>query len=204
VRGRLWEAAQQLLPATRPGDFNQAVMELGATVCSPRQPRCLICPWTRQCLARERGLQELLPEKARRETTRKSLQAAVAICHRGRFLIVCRSDQRLLKGFWEFPSTELRQRGSAAKRVASLISETYGLNVESLEPLITIKHSITTRRIELQVFRAKLAGGLKPNGNDPGRRWVRLKDMGSYAFASAPQRVVDALKRLSEFDHGVG
>ena len=53
VQNRLWEAAQQLLPRARPGDFNQAVMELGATVCSPRQPRCLLCPWTRQCLARQ-------------------------------------------------------------------------------------------------------------------------------------------------------
>jgi A/G-specific adenine glycosylase len=198
VQGRLWEAAQQLLPATRPGDFNQAVMELGATVCSPRQPRCLLCPWTRQCLARQQGLQELLPEKTRRETTRRSLQVAVVVRHRGRFLIVRRSDQRLLNGFWEFPSTELRRNGSPTKIVTRLMSETYRLNIDSLEPLIRFKHSITTRRIELQVLQAKLAGGLKTRGNDPDRRWVRLKDLGSYAFASAPQRIVDALKRLSE------
>ena len=64
VQNRLWAVAQQLLPPTRPGDFNQAVMELGATVCSPRQPRCLLCPWTRHCLARQQGLQELLPQKS--------------------------------------------------------------------------------------------------------------------------------------------
>ena len=77
VQNRLWAAAQQLLPRARPGDFNQAVMELGATVCSPRQPRCLLCPWTRQCLARQQGQQELLPEKARRRKSRRSLRAAV-------------------------------------------------------------------------------------------------------------------------------
>ena len=197
VQSRLWAAAQQLLPATRPGDFNQAVMELGATVCSPRQPRCLLCPWTQECLARQQGLQKLLPEKARREKVRRSLQAAVVVRYRGRFLIVRRSGERLLKGFWEFPSTELRQKGGAAKRVARLAEETYGLDVESVEPLITFKHSITTRRIELQVFHATLVGGLKTLTNDPDRRWVRLKDMSHYAFASASQRIVEALIRVA-------
>jgi A/G-specific adenine glycosylase len=202
VQRRLWEAAQQLLPLTRPGDFNQAVMELGATVCSPRQPQCWVCPWAQQCLARQQGLQELLPEKARRLRVRRSLEAAVVIFHRGRFLIVRRSGQRLLNGFWEFPSTELRQKGSAAKMVARLAGEAYGLNIESVEPLITVKHSITTRRIELQVFQAKLAGGGMPRTNELDGRWVRLKDMNHYAFASASQRIVEALNRVAEAKAG--
>jgi len=198
VQGQLWEAAQQLLPPTRPGDFNQAVMELGATVCSPRQPRCLLCPWTRHCLARQQGLQELLPEKAQRAKTRKSLRAAVVVQHRGRFLIVRRSDQRLLKGFWEFPATELHQKGTAARMISRLAVENYGLNVASVERLITVKHSITTRRIELQVFLAKLTVGASSTMNDPDCRWVRLKDMGQYAFASASRRIVEELNRVAE------
>ena len=141
----------------------------------------------------------MLPEKARREKARKrSRQAAVAIRHRGRFLIVRRSGHQLLKGFWEFPSTELREKGSAAKMVARLALETYGLNVESVEPLITVKHSITTRRIELQVFRAKLPVGASSRMDDPDCRWVHLKDMGQYAFASASQRIVEELNRAAE------
>ncbi|HEU0004363.1 MAG TPA: A/G-specific adenine glycosylase [Terriglobia bacterium] len=198
VQRRLWTAAQQLLPAGRPGDFNQAVMELGATVCSPRQPRCLVCPWRQQCLARQHGLQELIPEKAQRAKARRSLQATVVIRHRGRFLIVRRSSHRLLRGFWEFPATELRQKGSAAKMISSVAVENYGLNLESVEPLITIKHSITTRRIELQVFRANLAVGASSKMNDPDCRWVRLNDMGRYAFASASQRIVEELSRVAE------
>jgi len=198
VQGRLWEAAQQLLPATRPGDFNQAVMELGATVCSPRQPRCLLCPWTRHCLARQQGLQELLPQRVRHEKIHRSLQAAVVIQYRGRFLIMRRSGQRLLKGFWEFPSIELNKKESAARLMQRFIGEAYGLRVESLEPLITVKHSITTRRIELQVFQAKLAGGLKPEARSAHRRWVRLKDVRKYPFAAASQRIVEALNRVAE------
>jgi A/G-specific adenine glycosylase len=195
VQGRLWDAAQQLLMQTRPGDFNQALMELGATVCSPRQPKCLLCPWTQQCLARRQGLQELLPEKARRERTSRSRQAAVVISHRGRFLIVRRSNQRLLKGFWEFPAVELRRNGSAAKSVARLAAETLGFNLSSMEPLMTVKHSITTRRIELQVFQAKRDGVATSRLGNRDHRWVRLEDLGRFAFASASRRIVEELKR---------
>jgi len=197
VQRRLWTAAQHLLPPTRPGDFNQAVMELGATVCSPRQPRCLLCPWMQQCLARQQGLQELLPEKARQAKSRRSLQAAVVICHRGRFLIVCRSDRRLLKGFWEFPTTELRQKASAARMVARLAVRNHGLNLESVAPLMTVKHSITSQRIDLQVFRAQLAVGVSSRMNDANCRWVRLKDMSQYPFAAASQRIVEELNRVA-------
>src|SRR5262245_12424156 len=198
IQSRLWTAAQRLLPADRPGDFNQAVMELGATVCSPRQPRCLLCPWTRHCLARQEGLQELLPQKVQREKTRKLLRAAVIIRHRGRFLIVRRSGRGLLEGFWEFPSTELRPNGSTMEIVRRFVAETYQARVESFEPFITVKHSITSRRIELQVFQARVAGGLKPNGHAMDCRWVRLRDMGQYPFAAASQRIVEALNRVAE------
>ena len=198
VQNRLWAAAQQLLPPTRAGDFNQAVMELGATVCSPRQPRCLLCPWTRQCLARQQGQQELLPEKTRQEKSRRSLRAAVVIRHRGRFLIVRRSGQRLLEGFWEFPSVELRQRGGAAKRLTRLAAETFGLNVKAVEPLVTLKHSITTRRIDLQVFWAQLTAGVGSRMNDAHCRWVRLRDMSQYPFAAASKRIVEELNRVSD------
>ena len=79
--------------------------------------------------------------------------------------------------------------------VARFAVKNHGLNVESVEALITIKHSITTRRIELQVFRAKLAAGASSKVNDADCRWVRLKDMGQYAFASASQRIVEELNR---------
>ena len=197
VQSRLWTAAQRLLPADRPGDFNQAVMELGATVCSPRQPRCLLCPWSQRCLARQHGLQELLPERAQRAKARRLLKVAVAIRHGGRLLIARRSSQRLLNGFWEFPSTEVRGKRSAAKSVTHL-AESYGLRVECVKPLITVKHSITTRRIELRVFQARLAGKVSRRLNTSDYRWVPLKEMDQYAFPSASQRIVDELNRVKE------
>lgn len=197
VQSRLWEAAQRLLPASRPGDFNQAVMELGATICTPRQPECSSCPWTRHCWARQQGRQESLPEKARGGPARKSHQAAVVVRHRGRYLILRRSSQRLLKDFWEFPSVELHNRQTASEMAARLASEACGLKINSVEPLMTVKHSITTRRIELQVFQAEVERGAILEPNAPGRRWVGLKDLGRYAFASAAQRILAELRKSS-------
>jgi adenine-specific DNA glycosylase len=108
-----------------------------------------------------------------------------------------RSGQRLLEGFWEFPSVELRQRGSAVKKLSTFARETLGFNVKAVEPLITVKHSITTRRIELQVFRAQLAVGVSSRINDSNCRWARLKDMSQYPFAAASQRIVEELNRVA-------
>ena len=97
--GKCWPTAgQQLLPGGRPGDFNQALMELGATVCLPRNPRCLLCPWSSHCEALKTGMQDRLPEKGRAVgNDRLSRQAAAVIRHRGRFLIRRRSGSRLLQ-----------------------------------------------------------------------------------------------------------
>jgi len=197
VQRWLWAAAEQLLPPARPGDFNQAVMELGATVCSPHQPRCLVCPWTRECLARRYGLQELLPERMRRTKTRRSFEAAIVIHYRGRFLIARRSSQQLLEGFWEFPSVEVGGKRGAASMVSRMVAERFGLKIKTLEPLITIKHSITSRRIELQVFQAKLTTSVGSRLNKTDHRWVRLREMARYAFAAASQRIVDELNRVA-------
>ena len=84
------------------------------------------------------------------------------------------------------------------RRLTGLAAETFGFNVSAVEPLITIKHSITTRRIELQVFRAQLAVGVSSKMNDSNCRWVRLKDMSQYPFAAASKRIVEELNRVAD------
>jgi len=85
--------------------------------------------------------------------------------------------------------------------VARIATETYGISVGSVGRLTTVKHSITTRRIELQVFHARLAVGASSKMNDPDCRWVQLRDMGQYPFAAASQRIVEELKRVAKSNH---
>lgn len=192
LQGVLAAAGRQLLPACRPGDFNQALMELGATVCLPRNPRCLLCPWSSHCEALKSGMQERLPEKGRRSEIRLSRQAAAVIRHRGRFLIRKRSGSRLLQDMWEFPGGEF-SRSDLAGCLVRQIQGDFGLKVRLGPPLTTIKHAVTNRRITLTVYEARLKPPLPPALSIPDGRWIWLSQAGRYPLTAAASRVVQAL-----------
>ena len=192
VQGMLAAAGQQLLPDGRPGDFNQALMELGATVCLPRNPRCLLCPWSSHCEALKSGMQERLPEKSRRPEIRLSRQAAAVIRHRGRFLIRRRSGSRLLRDMWEFPGGEF-SRSDLAGSLVRQIQGDLDLKVRLGPPLTTIKHAVTNRRITLTVYEARLATPPPRTLSLPGARWIWLSQAGRYPLTAAASRVVQAL-----------
>ena len=192
LRGVLAAAGQQLIPAYRPGDFNQALMELGATVCLARNPRCLLCPWSSHCEALKSGMQERLPEKAKRSEIRLSRQAAAVIRHRGRFLIRRRSGSRLLRDLWEFPGGEF-SRSDLADSLVKYLHEEFQLKVRLGDRLTVVKHAVTNRRITLTVYEAWLKPPLPPTRSIPGARWIWLSQAGRYPLTAAASRVVQAL-----------
>ena len=104
TRERLWEAAERLVPLRRAGDFNQALMDLGALICTPRQPRCLLCPLNASCRAREQGLQEEIPISSPKPPPALVTEACAVVSLRGKVLIVQRAPGRLWERFWEFPT----------------------------------------------------------------------------------------------------
>ena len=192
AQGTLAAAGQQLLPASRPGDFNQALMELGATVCLPRNPRCLLCPWSSHCQALKSGLQERLPEKGKRPETILSRQAAAVIRHRGRYLIRRRSGSRLLRDMWEFPGGEFSRSDLAGSLVKYLEAE-LRLNVQLRDRLTVVKHAVTNRRITLTVYEARLKPPPPPTLSIPEARWIWLSQAGRYPLTAAASRIVQAL-----------
>jgi A/G-specific adenine glycosylase len=160
LRRTLWELARRLVPADRPGDFNQALMELGATVCTPRGARCDGCPLEAGCEARRRGLVERLPELRARVSPTKVRVAAAVVRERGRVLVVqLPSDAPRWAGLWTFPHAELvagEAPEGAAERAAR---EQAGKEVRIVRPLTRLTHSITRFRISIEVFEAVLAAG---------------------------------------------
>jgi A/G-specific adenine glycosylase len=107
VRRRLGARAQELLAVRSPGDFNQALMELGATVCTPRNPDCRACPWRADCLARLQGIEKELPRRPNRRQPRREDLHLLLISRRGRVLLYRRPDEvRRLAGFWDLPSDQ--------------------------------------------------------------------------------------------------
>lgn len=161
ARRRLLSAAGELLDPARPGDGNQALMELGATLCTPRRPRCLLCPLRPGCRAAAEGEPERYPTpRPRRE--RQRLRLVAAVVEQGangglrEVLLVRRPEgSSLLAGTWEVPWVEAAGGRSAAAGLAACYGGAWRLGPR----LARVRHSITHRDLEVAVHRAELAGG---------------------------------------------
>jgi A/G-specific adenine glycosylase len=152
---KLERTAQELLARKAPGDWNQAMMELGATVCTPKSPRCGECPVASWCSAQKLGIAEELPEaRKKRASVKITLAAAVLIDPRGRTLLVrdAGDDGALFSGMWQFPALETAS--NAGSDLAKYLGEKFGVRVvgEQLIKLKTARHSVTFREIRLESF----------------------------------------------------
>lgn len=193
----LWGFAERLLPARRCGRFNQALIELGATVCSPASPQCEACPLQRDCRAQQDGLQHAIPLAKPRATVTHVLEAAIAIQRRGRFLLRQRGPDERWAGLWDFPRFELRNSadGRAPQpaddklypELVQRIADSTGLTTD-VEALVTeFTHSVTRYRIRLLCFQAVASAGRIRRDDGPWR-WVRAADFDSLALSVSGRR----------------
>jgi A/G-specific adenine glycosylase len=160
---QLWEEAGRLLVPGQAAEWNQSLMELGALVCTPRSPHCSSCPVSTHCLALERGLVEELPRRARRKAPRKVRGACVAIDLGSRVWMGRRPYTGLLGGLWELPSISL-EGDEAEQALPTWLSQSLGLEVESLYLLGQLRHVFTHRDLRLEVYSAKASGRPKGGG----------------------------------------
>jgi A/G-specific adenine glycosylase len=187
VQKRLWQLAEVLLPRRRVGDFNQALMELGALVCTPAAPGCLICPLARHCAARNQGRQDELPRRTRPPATIEVQEVAVVVRRDGQVLAVQRPAQGRWANLWEFPHAEL-QAGEASDAAAErLLRDMTGLVVELGPELTTLTHGITRYRITLVCREAAWRRGEFRSTVYQQGRWLLPAELAELPF-SAPQR----------------
>ena len=179
----LWELAAALVPRRSAGDWNQALMELGATVCSPRNPRCEACPLRASCAAHAAGTEDRYPPAQRRAATVKVQRAVVVLEHEGRWLLVRRTGA-VLDGMWEPPGVEI---GRTPVRV-TLRAELCRLGVRTtLTPTAhRVKHRITHHEIEVQVWRGAVSSG----ATSPGLRRGGITAVASHPAAPAADAVL--------------
>lgn len=179
---RVWDLAREVLHPKRPGDFNQALMELGATVCLPEGPQCLLCPMLGQCQAAQKGMQNDLPEMPKAAETVEVPMAAFLIEDKGKILVKKRSeDERWLKGMWEFPSAEGKTFQDAFQKLQKDL-KTAG----DLKELQEVRHQITHHKVRLKLFKAARPKGLK---RPKDFQWVSPKGLLKLPFASAQNKL---------------
>jgi A/G-specific adenine glycosylase len=188
--GPFYNLAEELLDRQRPGDWNQALMELGATLCLARKPACAACPLRDHCRARALGLVEKLPEGRARPAPVAVTVAAALLERDGRVLLVRRPEGRLLGRMWEVPQTSLESRG--LRDLAPELEERYGLRVVPGALVVRTRHSITFRRITLEGYLARLR---PPVPSDPERFvWVRPEEIAELPVSSSTRKLLLGLR----------
>ena len=199
TRKRLWAVAAGLVPAGRPGDFNEALMELGQRICVPAGPRCPRCPLVAHCLARRRGTQLERPVRPpRKRTPHYDVAAGVIWRNDGHFLIARRSLDALLGGLWQFPGGR-REPGddSLAQTLQREIRDALGLDIVVGPCLVRIKHAYTHFRITLHALHARHVSGRPQHIGVADHAWITLDDVDDYAFAVTDRKIIHHLREES-------
>jgi A/G-specific adenine glycosylase len=204
---QLWQAATDWLPRKRAGAFNQALMELGSEVCTPRTPRCGECPVASLCPTNAAGLQAVIPAAARKQQFEAVHQAALVVRRAGgRVLLVQRSDKERWAGLWDFPRIVLddvekhrRTEHLEAQATALASGAMEGITVELGKQFATLRHGITRFRITLDCYEAQVTEALvveraKPASATPRRQKPRAQPHQQSAAPTA------RWFRLSELD----
>jgi A/G-specific adenine glycosylase len=177
--------ADRLLEHRHPGLFNQALMELGALVCTPRSPNCTICPWETHCFARKHDATGDFPKRIRKKPTPEHAMVAGVLCHRNRLLIVQRPSEGLLAGLWEFPGGRREAGEQASGACKRTLYQTTGITVSVDQKLSRIKHAYTHFSITLDLFSCRKANGrLRLNGHQ-AFRWIRPNELDAFPFTGA-------------------
>ena len=199
TKKRMGVLADRLLAKGRAGDFNQAMMELGATICTPRQPRCGACPVGDQCIARqELPDPSVLPRKQPRKQ-RHHHHVAAGIVHKGNeMLIVQRPLDGLLGGLWEFPGGITKDGVDGEEFLVRELKRALGIDIRVDRPLATVKHAFTHFEITLRGYFCTYLGGEARNREGNDCRWVRLDGLTNFAFPRAHNRLIEAMSKDAE------
>lgn len=190
---RLWELAEANLPAGQAGDYNQALMDLGALVCTPKSPACERCPLESNCLARQLGIQEERPVTAPRPELPHHTVAAAIIQRNGTILIAQRPPNGLLGGLWEFPGGKLQEGETLAQALQREICEELQAEVAVNEPFGIYQHAFTHFRITLHAFRCRLVGGEPRPLEASDIRWVRPDELHDYPMGKVDRQIASRL-----------
>jgi A/G-specific adenine glycosylase len=191
---QLWEIAAELVRGHRPGDLNQALMELGAMICTPRSPDCSLCPVRRHCDAFARGDAESLPIKKKR-TKQKPMRAVAAWIERGgRVLIVRRPEVGLMAGLWELPGGEIEPREEGKDRLRDVLADRVGLATRDHQSIGSIEHQFTHRRLQLEVFRCLTDKGARVKLDGfVAHEWVHPLTLLARAHAGSTRKALTIL-----------
>jgi len=194
----LWRLAQTLVPPRGPGDFNQAMMELGARVCTPRAPACMACPVASECRAHAEGREAELPVRKPKAATPLHEIVTAVIERDGCFLVGRRPHGGMLGGLWEFPGGKVEKGEDHALALARECREELGVEVCAGGLVACVRHAYTHFRIVMSVYRCAITAGEPAALAHTELRWVSPEAFDTLAFPKANHKFLPLLRGDAE------
>ncbi len=191
----LWRFAEHLLPRRGAGTLNQALMELGSQVCTPRTPLCDECPAALSCAARRLNLQDAIPTARPKPKTEAVREAAVVVWRGPKLLLREHTAAERWAGLWDFPRFTLAHGPKAARDrlLADGVKQLCGIGIEPGEHLATIKHGVTRFRITLECYQARSRPGRLQAADGAQMKWVRPSDLADHALSMTARKIARLL-----------
>lgn len=191
----LWELARENLPKGKAGDYNQALMDVGATICLPKNPRCLLCPLMEICEARKNGTQEIRPVLKPKKESPHYIQVAAVIIKNGKVLLSQRPADGLLGNMWEFPNARLAQPavlgGVNDRELAKSLKAQTKIQVKKKEAIGIVSHAYTHFKVTEYVFICDAISIPK----DKNLKWVKVSELENYPMGKIDRQIALKLKK---------
>jgi A/G-specific adenine glycosylase len=184
----LWKLAKDNLPKGHAADFNQALMDLGAMICLPKNPRCLICPLMKECKACANGTQAVRPVKKLKKAVPQYIHAAGVIIKKEKVLLAQRPSKGLLGGMWEFPNGRVDATRDPARELAKVIRSGYNLRLSTKRKVHEVgiyQHAYTHFKVTVHAFMCEVSS--IPNLEN--LKWVALMDLDEYPMGKLDRQI---------------
>jgi A/G-specific adenine glycosylase len=196
AKRELQQLADDLLVKGDAGNFNEAMMELGATVCLPRNPDCDACPLSRACLGHQSDRPTDYPVKApKKKVPHIVVGAAVVANRKGEVLVAQRRNKDMLGGLWEFPGGKQETGETIQQCIARELKEELGINIEVGEFLITVKHAYSHFTMEMHTYFAKIKSGRPRPIHCQDFQWLEISSLRKLPYSKADLKVIDELEK---------
>lgn len=179
----------ELMPTGQGSAFNQALMDLGAMICTPRSPKCSRCPLKKACLGYARGVQEERPVRSPRSPIPHRTQTSAVLRRDETVLLARRSEGELLGGLWEFPSSEIEADENLDSGLVRGIEQDLGIEIEIKKPLIKLDHAYTHFKVTVHVFECDRVRGHPVARNHAEVRWARISELGLLPMGVVARRI---------------
>jgi len=199
TKNRIQEYADELISDNRPGDFNEAIMELGALVCTPSNPDCASCPLQEDCVAYRTVKTDKIPYKSKQKR-RPHEQIGVGIIVNGEdeVLVALRPEDGMLGGMWEFPGGKQEADETIEEAVKRELREELGVEVTITKPFMKLDHTYSHLKITMHAYLCRLESGTPKAKESQKIRWITIDSLADIPFPKANRQLTEKLMNLNK------